>query len=114
MAEYIDREAAIAKIEDRAMLRLHKHDTLSYQQMKLVKWDIEDIPAADVVARDCYDKLLAENDELRKVRPVQHGRWSEKMFRGLPLYECSACGISNPWGKTFYCPTCGADMRGES
>lgn len=28
------------------------------------------IPAADVVARDCYDRLLAENDELRKERPV--------------------------------------------
>lgn len=28
------------------------------------------IPAANVVARDCYDRLLAENDELRKERPV--------------------------------------------
>ena len=31
---------------------------------------VEDYPAADVVARDCYDRLLAENDELRKERPV--------------------------------------------
>ena len=31
---------------------------------------VEDYPAADVVTRDCYDRLLAENDELRKERPV--------------------------------------------
>ena len=28
------------------------------------------LPVADVVARDCYDRLLAENDRLRKERPV--------------------------------------------
>lgn len=31
---------------------------------------LEAIPPVDVVARDCYDRLLAENDELRKERPV--------------------------------------------
>ena len=28
---------------------------------------VEDYPAADVVARDCYDKILAENDDMRAI-----------------------------------------------
>ena len=32
--------------------------------------DLLRIPAADVVKRDCFNRLLAENDELRKERPV--------------------------------------------
>lgn len=54
------------------------------------KRDIEAIPAADVVSRDCYDKILWEHDIMRRqlaeigkvlgekmdnVRPVVHGHW---------------------------------------
>lgn len=61
MAEYIEKEKAIAAIEERARLRNHAHDMISYQQLKLTKWNIEDIPAADVVPgsdfRDCRNEL---------------------------------------------------------
>ena len=87
MAEYIDREAARETFCNRCGSQNGFCDKDDCFMMK----DIDRIPAADVA-------------------PVRHGRWNEKMFRGLPLFECSACGISNPWGKTFYCPTCGAKM----
>ena len=53
MAEYIER--------DKSLLIYVSED--AYEQLQRVH-------AADVVARDCYDRLLAENDELRKERPV--------------------------------------------
>lgn len=31
---------------------------------------------------------------------------------GCPIYTCSECGRSNLWESPF-CPSCGADMRGE-
>lgn len=95
MAEYIERDAAIAVIEERARLRNHAHDTISYKYLKLAKWDIADIPAADV-------------------RPVVRGEWEWEMYQYTP--HCSICGgagFPGPAnGKRYhFCPNCGADMR---
>jgi ribosomal protein L37E len=72
--------------------------------------------SADVVARDCYDRLLAENDALRKERPVRHGRWIDKPYTGgrrpTVIRYCSLCGHNNNNRKTNYCPNCGAKMDG--
>ena len=57
MAEYIEREVACAVMPD---------DYYGWRDKQILNF----IPAADVVARDCYDRLLAENDEMRKERPV--------------------------------------------
>ena len=68
--EYIEREAALSfpfanGLYDYENANLHFiKGCESYRE-----W-LEAIPAADVVTRDCYDRLLAENDELRKERPV--------------------------------------------
>ncbi len=57
---------------------------------------INTFPAADVVARDCYNRLLAENDELRKERPVV--RCGECKHRGSGNQNC--VGRSKDW----FCP----------
>ena len=58
-------------------------------------------------------------DDLIKRTAQKKGKWIEngqtietpKRFR----YECSECGEAgwNVKGKWYYCPNCGADMRGE-
>ncbi len=52
--EYIEREAAIKAVAE--------NDCEGY-----ATWAIKAIPAADVVARDCFDKILAENDDMRAI-----------------------------------------------
>ena len=124
MAEYIEREAACAVMPD---------DYYGWRDKQILNF----IPAADVVARDCYDRLLAENDELRKERPVRHGHkvthnrpiaghwvsgkldggWDEMEGRvwvpplgNNPVDYCSECGkrLDDTFQK--YCPNCGARM----
>lgn len=95
MTDYIDREAALAVLEERYRLRTHCRDFASAQQLKLAKWEIGDIPAADV-------------------RPVVRGKWLNLTLipddmTGHTYGECSICGkvriIDN------FCPNCGARME---
>lgn len=53
--EYISREAAIIGLAASSLMP-HQIDDAA-EALKLV-------PAADVVARDCYDMILEENDAL--------------------------------------------------
>ena len=89
MAEYIDRNTAIAKVT-----ALEVIEPLS--TMVDVKRLLADIPAADVA-------------------PVRHGQWEKQ--RGL--YSCSECGTTCPYDVQAdvieywtcnYCPNCGAKM----
>ena len=46
------------------------------------------------------------------------GEWIEKIIKGDSVwtqhrYYCSVCGGWNTYGKSDYCPNCGAKMRGE-
>lgn len=90
MAEYIERDLVISKIEERAMLRCRAHDAVTYKHLKLVKWDIADLPAADVF-------------------PVRRGRWNVYSAKDC-LYTCSECHCL-PRDRTPYCPNCGAKME---
>lgn len=85
--------------------------------------DLEAIPAADVVARECYDRILAENDTMREqlaqigkkpgdsmdnVRPIIKGRWL--WDRGTRT--CIVCGQMKATDKKdSFCSCCGADNR---
>ena len=52
------------------------------------------------------------------VRPVVHGEWIvDTMFgadvmSGGQMVLCSVCGKGTFYGKSNFCPHCGADMRG--
>lgn len=104
MLECISRRAAIE------VFSLGKENWKDYEAAAAVA----NLPIVDVVARDCYDRLLAENDELRKVRPRATGFWIEHDDDILGLtYECSNCrkeGMEN--GR--FCGNCGAKMEGEA
>lgn len=86
------------------------------------------IPAADVVARDCFDRILAENDTMREqlasigkkpgdgmedVRRVRFGTWEDKPGETYCIV-CPFC--REEVHRSFYnfCPNCGADMGGEN
>ena len=95
MAEYIDRQEVIKKLEelDTRLMRGHYYDEC--EGVAMTKAIVNGVPAADV-------------------KTVVHGKWFK------PEYEyhvgiCSLCGCiplkpafrSTPYN---YCPNCGAEM----
>ena len=85
MAEYIERETAIATI-------MSEPPDAHYPHWYADK--IKAIPATDVV-------------------PVQHGRWMlkrHKIFGNSYDYMCSVCGCDYALAEYNYCPHCGAKM----
>lgn len=52
--------------------------------------------------------------ELISKTEIKRGMWIS--HSGLPLNDfCSVCAKDSPHNKHWdYCPTCGADMRGET
>ena len=89
MAEYIERETAIAWF----MPYAHAGESID----------------ADVVISDIKGMKAAD------VAPVRHGRWETNSDRPDSLI-CSICKCGFDMWKHDphnYCPNCGADMRGE-
>ena len=92
MAEYIEREAALALVRPDAP---------------------EDEKAAVTIATA---KKLVRNIVLRTpaaaVAPVAHGRWIASHDE---FYACSICKYPFyvGWNQANYCPNCGAKMDGE-
>lgn len=100
------------------------------------KKKIDDMPTADVVGKERYDRLL-ENanilaDAVRKYQTAdvverKRGKWIVKDNPGTGWYRitCSECGedvtsviptigfFPNVKPLWDFCPYCGADMRGE-
>lgn len=96
MTEYIEREAALAKIEWLAELT---GDSGREHGLRATIEVLQSIPAAEVA-------------------PVRHGRW-ERVFEDCDLcHRCSLCkksGLRD--GNEYevlsdYCPNCGAKMDG--
>lgn len=74
------------------------------------------------VARDCFDRLLAENHRLRErlknARIVECGEWAHL---GGDEWGCPFCGhvisTEGSWEhplsqRKFFCENCGANLRG--
>jgi hypothetical protein len=93
------------------------------------------VPSGDVCAKDCYDRILTENDTMREqlaqigkkpgdkmndVRLAPSGKWILDTIypSGVSLYRCSHCAKkcftfgSRPPEK--FCSECGYDMRENS
>ena len=89
MAEYIEREAVLAKCG--------WYNTVNGKSVCAVRKDeLAAIPAADVA-------------------PVVHGRVVTVTDRWKMMYQkCSECGETLEWrAYPNYCPNCGARMDGE-
>lgn len=101
MAEYIEREAAIAKCREITACEWnHRASPVSWADAyEQFAEDIEELPSADVV-------------------PVVHGRWDVKWYaerdpkRLFVRIVCSNCGLKTGQ-KSNYCPNCGARMDKE-
>lgn len=86
MAEYIDREAAIAWF----MPYVHAGESIE----------------ADVVISDLKGMKAAD------VEPVKRGRWLPQILNGIRIWDCSECKtIGSPAWKR--CPVCEAKMDEE-
>ena len=103
MAEYIERDAAIAVIEEKQkelcpVGMYSRHAVYGSDREKFDAWQeiidtLEAIPAADV-------------------RPVVRGKWDDD---GYGWVRCSICrgaiAVARGGNKFNFCPNCGADMR---
>lgn len=62
--DFISREAALELIDNAPIIAGSENETLISAPELSDK--VYCLPAADVVARDCYDRILAENDTMRE------------------------------------------------
>ena len=99
MAEYIDREAAIAALDE---FRLN--ETVSkYATVMQCK-----------AARDAISRATKALESLpaADVEPVRRGRWLPQILNGTRIWDCSECKtIGSPQWKR--CPVCEAKMDEE-
>lgn len=107
MAEYIERESAIALIEEKQkelcpIGRWSRHSVYGPDREKFDSWDeiidaLNAIPAADVA-------------------PVVHGRWETVKTGSFMRHKCSVCGfhagVGRKYNEFLHCPNCGAKMDG--
>ena len=127
MADFISREEVLELIDNAPIIAGSENETLISAPELSDK--VYCLPAADVVARDCYDRILAENDTMRKqlaqigknpgdkmddVLPVVRAHWIYHEDDYGDFYECSNCHDEYVvyegdmcWKR---CPTCGAEM----
>lgn len=110
MAEYIDRDAAIAVIK-----RIQKDICPSWlnSRKSVYRSDREKLAALEEIIDDLH---RIPNED---VEPVKRGRWIRPVPGDGEPY-CSACKAYEPWcyGGTGYinseyCPNCGAKMKEE-
>lgn len=105
MADYIDREALLDRIEELQNVFGYgktEHENGFYMGLNRALAEVDNFPAADVV-------------------PVVRGQWKDKgMVCGERYFQCSACGgemrvptlLDEP--MYTYCPNCGERMDGEA
>lgn len=93
MADYILREDAI---EAHCM----SCQNIDQEDDKNACWCMEKdrinrIPAADVVSRDCYDRILAENDAMREMLAQIGKKPGDKMDDVRRVVTCKECKFRN-------------------
>lgn len=118
MAEkkYIERDGVMQKFADRVWLSNHS-DFSTMPTWNQAVQIVEDFPAADVVSRDAFNRILAENDDMQTmlaqigkkpgdsmadVRHVGKAAWKQVEVR----YEDEL--IENPVQAvaSMFCPNC--------
>lgn len=72
---------------------------------------------------NCQDVKIAEKLYVKGYRKVERGEWKKREDRRgsvIAEAECSICGreveyqiINGRWAFEYFCPHCGADMRGK-
>lgn len=99
MAEYIDKQKALAAIQIEREYMTRRQEWL-----------------ADHILAHCGYRII-EGMPTADVEPVRHGRWIKGGYAcGETEWICSECGFSE-WrtsnSRMIYCMNCGARMDGE-
>ena len=107
MSDYIDREAAIARVKKQMN-----------RELTFGPWAWN-----DRIAKVCYGIVIEALERLPSadVKPVVHGEWVMSISRIADTltikpvtHRCSVCGQELfSVTKLNFCPNCGADMRGK-
>lgn len=58
--------------------------------------------------KDCIVEVFINYEHM--LDHEKHGRWKIGNGSFFPVYQCSLCGGSTPYGTTKYCPYCGTKM----
>ena len=129
MEKYISAEAAAGQLRSYTIerdLMVSHNDTIDFA-ISVISAEVH---AADVVSRDCYDRILAQNDTMREmlaqigkkpgdkmddVRVALRSEWIINDVGDNTLYaKCKHCLTTQVLygGKqpTNFCPNCGANM----
>ena len=98
MADYISREEVISLIEKGMVTESSYAAKIFNKVLETLIEMVRIVPAADVVE-------------------VKHGNWIGIDDEPCCVFECDICGTK--WEDIdgdvpFFCPNCGADMRGET
>ena len=51
-------------------------------------------------------------DKAPTIEERPHGEWIRTALYGMTCYECNRCHLHYDL-RSFFCPNCGADMRGD-
>lgn len=109
MAEYIEREAAIAIIEEKQK-----------ELCPVGRYGRGHVYGSDREKYDAWDEIIDALDAISPadVAPVVHSYWEHKITSDEEnISICHNCKypVSRFWGTTNYCPNCGAKMdEGDS
>lgn len=127
--EYISREAAEKRLN--RLERESYHSSVVWpDHVEQCREALREIDPADVVSRDCYDRVLTESDTMREmlaqigkkpgdkmddVRPVSRGKWKHDGSDWKNRFICDQCGYK--WffeaEEAHFCPNCGCAMENE-
>ena len=96
--------------------------------MRLIDADALKIPSTSVdIFENCRNCRLLDEEQVREIIDnaptidaveIKHGHWtqwhdeSDRLFF-RERYRCSVCEADNTYGKSDYCPWCGAKMDGD-
>lgn len=122
--DYIRRGDAVYAVHERILQIGYQNDALVLS----IRQAVRDVAPSDVVTRDAFNRILAENDDMRAqlakigkkpgdemsdVRRIRNDRWVLDSDPGEPWrYSCPVCGktcketvMGRP--RWNYCPMCG-------
>ena len=104
MAEYIEREAVIGKLNKLC-------DRVCQYSKAQRKYMCGACPLGDAFT------VIEDDIPAADVAPMVRGKWTKKNDDVCYWFECSVCGQRPPWNEwgtewqSPFCPNCGADMR---
>ena len=115
MAEYIEREALLERIDgiwDCADMVFEPNDHCCRA---------DDCASCKWAETKKAIRKIAANFPAAEVRPVVRGKWKVSVHRTYYDVSCSVCGINSFFqvdekdsvSYANFCPNCGADMRAE-